>query len=188
MASEKLNCWKIIEFFLRISLGQSVYYLNYQENFKYLATSIMFIVWLQGTSIINKSFTELLLNKYFNVKLLPIVNDLGDLLDNHELGIAAENYWFYNVSSSLMEENEHAKLAKRKVDYPKNYMLDSSVFEDVVARNVVLLCETLMSKRFLDSYQNWHDKFTVGKFKMGTNYASFKLKKKSPLKKVLVYL
>ena len=136
---------------IRTLLGQSHSELeNLSKMFGISLANILLIgVWLQSASILSKAFTGLLLNTYFNVMWVPIVNDLQDIIDNKDINIAGEENllkWFlvnyqydqHAINGFLARVDRYQEQVNYRERFHLDYMIYDPLLNDIINGKTVL--------------------------------------------------
>lgn len=114
----------------------------------------MIVIWLQSASILTKTFTGILLNSYFNLKIYPVVNNLEDLYVRKHLGVACHKQTFNIPGIDKYPEQKIIRdLTSRCSEY--NEMLENKIkivfathlttfalFNEIVTGKTVILATT----------------------------------------------
>ena len=135
---------------------------------------LLFTIWLQSASILCKAFTELLLKTYFNVKSHSIVNTLQDIIDDKNLLVMGNDYYFDDLArayelSPFIISNLKNKISMYIDKFKSTYILHESVIHDMINANSVILTDTMHINYLLGIYNKWNNLFTVSKNKYLAN-------------------
>ena len=154
-----------------------------------VTTITMLVICLQSTSILGKAFTETLLNTYFNVKTIPIVNELQDILDNERLSTTLADEWVASKIYPNLRKDQSEQIKKR-VNSSKTYSstYDGQLLRDLLASNIVILSDSEFRKHFFYKYRIYHDRFALADKKYFSNFASYNIRKGIFCRKFLVKL
>src|SRR5690349_1706777 len=110
-----------IDFIIRNLLGQSSMEINIFSSMqmKNISMITLIIIWLQSASILSKAFSGLLLNTYFNVKSVSIVNSLEDIINNQDINIGLDIHLFNHAiqESNLIDQDTKNGIIKRVKKY-----------------------------------------------------------------------
>ena len=168
------------------------------NQFKRISILILFIVWLQSASILSKSFTGLLLNTYFNVKSVPIINELQDIIDNKHMMVAMDRTTLINFGNqykksvnklNLNEISKRTKLFNQKYNITFKYVRDSPVVHELIIKGkVVIICHTTHRKEFFQKYPHLKDKVSVAPVKYLGEKLSYAISNKNLIAKEILYL
>ena len=91
-----------------------------QANILKIPGIVLIVVWLQSASILTKAFTGILLNSYFNVKTIPIVNTLDELYTKTNLDIVCNMHIFDRIPENSEYTDEMlTELKSRSIEYNK---------------------------------------------------------------------
>ena len=142
-------------------------------------TIILVIFWLIFTNIITKCFTTLLLNSYFLQKIVPVVNNLEDVLEHH-FSIAALNNTFDLLTKyNILNEKQVETLLERRNKYEEQLghsfelnlgILDRNIFNDLVKGLAVFLLNGFQSEEFQSHYVKEKDRYKVLDKKYGSKF------------------
>ena len=176
---------------IRTLLGQSEFKLEKLSNmFSISWVNILLIfVWLQSASILNKAFTGLLLNTFFNVKSVPIINDFKDIIDNKDINIAGQEIylkWYLakyeydqDTSNRLQDRvGRYQKQVKYRERYHLNNMIYDPLLNDIINGKTVLLTFSHMRVIYLHHYKLYHREIALAEEKY-YNMKVFQMVKKS---------
>ena len=160
---------------------------------------LLIFVWLQSASILSKAFTGLLLNTYFNVKSVPIVNDFQDIIDNKDINIACDEnllMWFLTLykygNDTIQRLKARVDRYQKQVNYRVRYHLDNMIYDPlldhVINGKTVLLAFTHMKDIYMDHYKSYQDDIAIGEGKY-YNMKVFQMVHKSlPISKKLKFI
>ena len=193
--NSKIN---FVELIIRTFLGQSDFKLeNLSRMSISLANIMLIVVWLQSASVLSKAFTGLLLNTFFNVQSVPVVNDFQDIIHNKDINIACdENYlmWFL-VKYQYDEYTKNTLLARvtryqEQVKYRERFHLDHMIYDpllnDIINGKTVLLTFTVLKDIYLHYYKYYQDDIANGDEKYYEMKLFQMVKKSLPFSKKLV--
>ena len=158
-------------------------------------TIITFIViWVKSLSILTKAFTGNLLNTYFNVKSVPIVNNLDDVYNNKELLVMAGLHELNDLNDSgKFDSSKIEQLTKRAVefldDYPKNFAHDKHFrIKNLIQGKLVLISNTVDIESFLGLYIKWKHLVSVSQEKYLPDLARFIIGKDHSFSSIMRYM
>ena len=154
-----------------------------------LSNILLIVVWLQSASVLSKAFTGLLLNTYFNVISVPIVNDIQDVINNEDINIACDEnlLQMFLVIYKFDKDTKDRLLARvaeyqKKVKYRKRFHLDNMIndelLNDVINGKTVLLTFTQLRLIYYHHYNLYQDDIAMGEGKY-FNMKVFQMVKKS---------
>ena len=168
--------FNFIDVMTRIVLDQSSNDIMVLYNrSKNVTLIILLVIWLQSASILSKAFSGLLLNTYFNVKSVPIVNSLEDIINNQDINVAInlsslkKNIQDTNLFDQKTEKHLYSRVSKYQdqVDYISNYYKFGFIFvhdkllEDVIMGKTVMIVHSLLRNRYFNYYKYYHDQIRV---------------------------
>lgn len=154
---------------------------------KSVITLFLIFAWLELASLLSKSFSSVLLNTYFSLQSIPVVNTLRDVIDNKQLSIAASNAWFSNVILPRIPSYEQADFKNRFMPNSPS-VLTPEVFNELVNGRTVLISNTYVAEMFLEQWKRWNELFIRSEHKYGANFLSFHSRKKLPIRNLLKFL
>ena len=122
----------------------------------------LLVIWLLVSLVVNKSYTSLLLNTYFNVKTTPIVQSLQDIRNNKDLLIAGIDKYLSIVNNKFKIKIED--IITRIKEDPDNYpypITSYRIAEKVINGKSVFIGNSEQSDNFFLINNNNHDKLVV---------------------------
>ena len=139
---------------------------------KFIIIGLLYI-WLIFSIVLNKSFSGLLVNTYFDIKLSPFIRTIEDLAANEDLNFDG-NYFLYHLKYN--KPNEYSILRKRYekfAEYRKQNYENNSLNKliEVANKKLVLLADTLRVRQYKSLYPDLN--LVTSQEKYGPNYASF---------------
>ena len=149
---------------------------------------VVIAIWLQSASILSKAFTGLLLKTYFNVKSVPIVNSLQEVLDNHDMRITIRNFSYNNMVKVITNDTRWKIDRKLNMGNLNINIYNKTIFQEVIMGKSVLLQNSLERKLYLNNYKMWQDKLAVAEEVWNTTFTGFRIPKSSPIKTNLTFL
>ena len=186
LTKSRLSAIDSCEAIVRFLIGQSnkrgtmsfVDGLNKSMAFSY---TTLLVIWLLVSLVLNKSYTSLLLNTYFNVKTAPVVQCLEDIRRDKGLLIAGmhqylsiiDNRFSINIEDILTRVNENHD------NYP-HPITSSRVAEKVINGKSVFMGNSEQSDKFFLKNYNYHDKLVVAN-KYLSEYVAFYVVKQLPM-------
>ena len=126
-----------------------------------------------SASILSKAFCGVLLNTYFNVKSVPIVNSLQDIIDNQDINIATDNGYFRSTlkGNNLASYEVTNDLVKRILKYQQhvnykngfftNAMINDNLLADLIMGKTVLITLSIYRDRFMHHYKYYQGHISV---------------------------
>ena len=155
---------------------------NYVKN---IILHILIIIWLQLSSLLIILFNNYLLDFYINIKSVPIVNTMQDVIDNEQYSIISTPTWFKNVILPRIPINEQDKFSKR---LNKHNLFIPEIMPGVIKGKAIILTNTYTAEFFMAMWNQWQERLAVSQNKYGPNLMSFHVKKKFPFSKKLLFL
>ena len=203
---DNLNFGKYLQNLIELLTNQSANQLLNCRNKLKISTKLsktLFIaficVWIQSASILTKAFTGVLLESYFSVKSVPIVNDLMDVHNNPELRVNAIMSYLsiidkYHEYYSL-EHSTTQSLIVRGEAFQKETrfeitadLFDRSIFEQIVQGRMILIINSLSVESYRDNFKMWKDMFTIAETSYLPSYLIYAVNKKMFLAEKAKYL
>ena len=151
---------------------------------------LLIVIWSQSASILTKAFTGLLLNTYFNQKLVPIVETLEDIYLNKEISIASDSQRFIGLSEKLDESNELKNgILTRMIEFEKKFefcepCLDQYIeffLRKLIKGEIVFMIGSQKVRDFEIRWKNERRNFKVSSHKYNPNHANFLVAKINPM-------
>ena len=134
----------------------------------------------------------MLLNTYFKLIYVPIIERLEELLNSDQYLIASttntlENLKYYEV----FDESQYEILKKKKMKYEKNSnlktrpeaIMEETTFNDMMEGKVVILLNSYAIDFYLKYYNKYRDKFIVSEYKYIRQQYHHVINKGSPILK-----
>ena len=125
--------------------------------------------------IITKSFTSLLLNTYFKLNKLTVVESLEQLLEGNECLIASTDEMLNLLDVyEIFDKKQMEILSKRKLKYEENLKMsvgmeisifNESVFKGVVEGKAIILFTNFGINYFLEFYERDIERIVVSDHK-----------------------
>ena len=139
--------------------------------------------------IITKSFTSLLLNTYFKLIKVTVVESLEQLLDGDDCLIASTDQMLNLLNYyQVFDQKQIEVLTKRKLKYEENFELDDrkeisifneSVFNDVVEGKAIILLSSYGINYFLEYFKRDIERIVVSDHKYIKDFTGFLIHKTS---------
>ena len=156
-----------------------------------ITSFILILIWLDGSLFLTKWFTGNLLNTYFNVKSVPIVNTLDDIYNNKELLLEAQLNFLdkmknhYGFDSSKVKE-----LNNRFIDFENKYHERDEKFmiSNIIQGKLAIISHTLSIDGYLDNWKDYRHLITVSQYKYLPDFATFIIIKFNPYVECTRYL
>ena len=137
---------------------------------------MLIVVWLQSASILNKAFTGLLLNTFLNVKMVPIVNDFQDVIDNKDINIACDElYLSWFLAKYEYDQDTSDKIQARvsryqeQVKYRERFHLDNMINDEllnhVINGKTVILTFSQLRVIYYNHYKLYEGDIAMGEGK-----------------------
>ena len=134
-------------------------------------------IWLLITTVIINSFTGLLHNIYFNIKYIPCVERLDDIIRNKDLLIAGYLPEFAYAPDKLDTYNQlNAKFLKYYNGKVK-YLFDRTIFDDVVNNKIALVATSKMTNAFEQNYYTFRDQFIKSEYASSAQFLAHTISK-----------
>ena len=152
--------------------------------------ALIFVICCQSLSILTKAFTGLLLETYFSIKYVPIVNNLDEVHKNTELGIAGNSDHLGRLQRNSMDAEilKRMKLYSNQTRY--NYVLDEfrgKFFKEVVLGKAVMLISSGNIEYYTGQYQEWKDRFHISDDMYLPEFSNLVISRKHKLAKKVKY-
>ena len=165
LTTNRLTIIKSIGIVYKQCLGQSCNreaYLLPIELDKMLAFSftMVFVIWLMASFVLNKSFTSILLHTYFNVKTTPVVKSLEDVRKRKELSI----YGIVQYFTRNLENFKFADLLKRIEKVDDNFqdpITSQKIAQKVINSELIFIGSSFQREYFLSQNKYYNDKIVI---------------------------
>ena len=172
-------------------ITQCKWKINFKNSLNKLSFILLIVIWSQSASILTKAFTGLLLNTYFNQKLLPIVETIQDIYLNKEISIAADSKIFIDYSKRIDEWNEFkSDILVRIIEFenksnysPADYFKD--VFRKLINGKVVILMQSGKVREFEMWWKQEKSYFETSSYKYSPNYSNYFVAKSNPIARLI---
>ena len=193
---------KIVEEIVRIFLGQDSDILDTRKfQMKIRTQSMIFmgliqiIILTQSASILTKAFNGLLLNTYFNVKYVPIVQTLQDVNENNDLKIMTIPFKLdsihkgYNISAEILKNLKRRATENREKDKVlfENVYKETSIIDLIMGKHVIIGSSTHMNF-LLDLYGYLANYFYVSEQKYQPVFDTLLIHKKHIIARQLKFM
>ena len=147
------------------------------------ATRVVISIWLFSAFIITQLFCNDLLSAYINVKYVPIVNTLDDIVNDKQMLVLSESIgtleWLSSMESKY--KNTLITLADRHRWYESRLnsslsfeaLYDSQIFDDMANGRAAFLFNSIVMEIFIISTRHDKHRYAVSKhkyFKLNFNY------------------
>ena len=188
-----MNYRKCFDLFIRLLTTQSSkLFEKFLSNTKLLTFQkrmtifILIIIWGNSLSILTKAFAGNLLNTYFNVKSVPIVNTLDDVYNNEELLLKSNSIQFLKDyleydSSKIKNLMNRAAQTQMKDD-------DEFLLANVVKGDTVIMGNTLFINNFLERWNDWRMFLFVSNNKYLPGLVNYNVNKNHNLARLMKYM
>ena len=186
LTKTRLSAVDSCEAVIRFLIGQSnkrgtMSFVNRLNKSLALSHTTLLVIWLLVSLVLNKSYTSLLLNTYFNVKTAPVVQSLEDIRHNKNLLIAGMHQYLSIINDRFLIyiEDILTRLNENHDNYP--YPITSSkVAEKVLNGKSVFIGHSEQSDKFFAKNNNYYDKLVVAN-KFLSEYVAFYVVKQLPM-------
>ena len=155
-------------------------------------TFITMVILIFFTVIITKCLTSLLLNTYFKLIKVTVVDSLEELIEGDQCLIASMNRTFdFLKMFKLFEQKQIEVLKEKKEKYQQTVEFDlngpgalyeEGVFSDMVRGKTIILETTLAINYFVDIYKRQRDQFVTSEHKYINQRGGHYINKKSFIK------
>ena len=189
--------FKIIELLTRSLTNQSCDEITLCKlNFKFknslnkFSFVLLIVIWSQSASILTKAFTGLLLNTYFNQKLIPIVETLEDIYLNKEISIASNSSEFEEFSQRIDESNElKSDILARMIEFEKKFnyselnadKLKEKFLRKLINGEIVIMTGSKIVQEFEAGWEQEKSYFQISSHKYSPNYSYYLVSKLNPM-------
>ena len=150
--------------------------------------TMLLVVWLMVSFVLNKSFTSLLLNTYFNVKTIPFVQSLEDIRKNQEILISGHSNYLMAFNKDFKEFHIGdliERLRKDQDNFP-DAISSPRIAEKVINSKSVFITNSFIRELFLLQNKYYHDKFVIAN-KYYQQIMLFHVNKKQPFAQDVYY-
>ena len=149
---------------------------------------MVFVIWLMASFVLNKSFTSLLLNTYFNVKTTPVVESLEDIRERKELPISGLVNYFMLLKRNLknFDVDDLLKRMYKDDDNFQDPIISHKIAEKVINSKSVLIGNSFQREHFLIQNKYYHDKIVIPN-KYYQQIMLFYVKKQQPFSNEIHY-
>ena len=155
------------------------------------------IILISFTVIITKCFTSLLLNTYFKLIKVPVVESLEQLIEGNQCLIASRNRIFNFLKMfKVFEDKQIEVLREKKVEYEKNVkkkmndngvLYGEGVFSDMVRGKIIILGNTILKNYYVDLYKRERYQFVISEQKYINQIGGHPINKKSLIKEKQIF-
>ena len=156
---------------------------------KYKSSTVITIITLIFFSfILTKSFTSLLLNTYFKLIKVPVVESLEEVLNENQCLIAGTNNTFENLKDyEVFDERQIDAMIKKKMEYKENSKIANEpglivgkiTFNDMVRGKAIILLDSYGIEFYLKYYKKDREKFVVSEHKYINQQMNYVINKRS---------
>src|SRR5882724_11953222 len=103
-------------------------------------STMLVSIWIISSTILVNCFASLLLNTYFHIKSVPLIDSIEDLVNNKQIMIHSENITLEDIkelNTIKLTENDIDELINRKMDSEKTLNIHiqrdlDDIFVDIV--------------------------------------------------------
>ena len=135
--------------------------------------------------ILSTSFTGLLLNTFFNIKSIPVVNTLQDIRKNKKLLIGGDGKYLSLITGT--GEFDLKDIIDR-MDGDKKYIYNFEInVNHIINSKGVILLNTLFRRVFMEMTKFYYDRIFVSGTKYFPDFASFSVHKHRNFSKLIEY-
>ena len=148
-----------------------------------LELNAVLIIWLLSTNFLVLSFQSVLLNNFFDVRSVPLVETLDDIFEDSKFFVVSTSASLDAIrqdesfSSEMIDSFEfRRKIYQRNFDFDfdkKLILLDTIIFKDIVEGNAVLLANSDLARRFSNLYISENNLFSISQTKYFPTFGSF---------------
>ena len=205
----KLSFSKLLENMGRLLTAQSCHTLNsldWSRIFKTQLTrysmTLLLLIWIQSSSILNKSFNGLLLNTYFGFKTFPIFPTLESITKKKGVRVVAVPEIFNglsriykvhgNVEKTLRNRAKQIwkKPPKKRAKGPtprgrrnlvNQVMLKGQYFQELIMGRAAIFCNSFDREMFQDFFHDMKNLFVISGKKYFPHFMNFMVNKKHVL-------
>ena len=159
---------------------------HYLKRIKIL---ILVIIWVMSLSILTKALTGNLLNIYFNVKSVPIVNTLEDIYKNKEL-LLKSNYDTLNALylNKLLDRGRAEELFKRTIHIQHTGQIRTELLFKLIEGKIVMMENSLSINYYLDQWNNWIHLLSLSSYKYIPSNIGYSVNIKHPLAAIITFM
>ena len=138
--------------------------------------------------VLNKCFTSILLNTYFNVKTTPVVQSLEDIVERKDLpisGVVQYLMLFKKNFNNLNVDSLIKRIEKDDDNFP-NPIISHKIAEKVIKSRSVLIASSFQREMFLIQNKYYHDKIVIAN-KYFQQIMVYHVKKQQPFSSEIHY-
>ena len=202
ISSDKSYSWnKIIFDIIRLLTSQDV---KIFELTKFIfkvqnktTTFIIMIILIFFTVIITKCFLSLLLNSYFKLIKVTVVDSLEELIDGNQCLIASRNKSIISLEHfKMFKEKQIEVLREKKEKYEQIVQMDMNdngviygerVFIDMVEGKTIILENTIVINFIVETFKRDRDRFVISDRKYINQLAGHRINEISFIKEQLIF-
>ena len=133
-------------------------------------------------SILTKALTGNLLNIYFNVKSVPIVNTLEDIYQNKELLLTTNHEILAALYQNKILDLAKAKeLFNRTIHIQHNGQTQTDLLFKLIEGKIVMLENSMSIYYYLVQWNNWIHLLSISSYKYFPSNIGYRVNIKHPL-------
>ena len=125
--------------------------------------TMLMVIWLMASFVLNESFTSLLLHTYFNIKTKPVVESIEDIRKNRKLLISGHPYYLMVIMKNF--KNFYiGDLLERLIEDKDNF--PDAISSPIIAQKVinsrsVFITSSFLGDLFLSQNKFYHYKLVI---------------------------
>ena len=144
-------------------------------------TPVVISLWLLCAFIITQLFCNYLLSAYINVRYVPIVNTLDDIVNNKQMFVLLDKNLIYLSKTGTIYKTTLSTLANRHNEYTKKLnrpvslsdVYKSRIFDDLANGRAAFLFNSLEIEMFITFTRHDNHRYTVSKHKYFKNIFNY---------------
>jgi len=153
---------------------------------------VVIITWLLMVTIITQSFLSVLLNMYFNLKSVPLVSTLTDVVVNDQAHVITNMETakrlikspylkpYHNIIKHIMNKHIQYKVVLDKT-IGDTSIYNVPILNELINGHAIIVVNSFFADTFKQLFWKFSNKFIISKHKYFQNYLFYVLHKKSQL-------
>ena len=156
--------------------------------------SILLIsIWLLISSVLTRAITGLLHNTYFNVKTIPYINTIDDIIERPELSVSGKSHdlgiWNrFGIISKEIHQNIYPRVTEYEKKLTRPFHSNDQLLTELIVGQTVILINSKEKKTFLKNNKDFSNHFQVSEHKYWPIYTYLSVFRYHPFANKMTFL